>query len=282
MPISKHLRIFLCHAKEDKLIIRELYRQLIAEGWLDVWFDEEKLLPGQEWDIEIEKAVEKADVVVVCLSNKSVDKEGYVQKEIRFVLNIADEKPEGTIFIVPLRLDDCTVPRRLRAWQWVDYFPNTNQKWAYLRVLESLKLRAGKLGISPEQDIPNIPKPSSAIDDRELHYPEPNRLTQANSLDPSFLVSSMKMYWQTLIAKRTTKTNSTNNKSLSSRIGKFLLIITIGLGVALIPYGGLINSPEKMYGFSAIWIVTSLFVWLISYIGKFFSWKKDKKTLPPK
>ena len=146
--IDRKLRVFLCHAKEDKPTVRELYRQLTAEGWMDVWLDEVKLLPGQEWDIEIEKAVEQADVVVVCLSTHSVDKEGYVQKELRFVLNIADEKPEGRIFVIPLRLDDCQVPRRIRAWQYVDYFPKHNQKWAYQRLLESLKLRAIKFGIS--------------------------------------------------------------------------------------------------------------------------------------
>jgi len=146
--MPRPLRVFLCHAKEDKVIVRDLYHKLTSEGWIDVWLDEIKLLPGQEWDIEIEKAVEQADVVVVCLSNKSVDKEGYVQKELRFVLNIADEKPEGTIFVVPLRLDDCTVPRRIRAWQYVDYFPKNNQTWAYQRLIESLKLRTTKLGIS--------------------------------------------------------------------------------------------------------------------------------------
>ncbi len=56
MP-NRKLNVFLCHAKEDKPTVRELYRQLTAEGWMDVWLDEEKLLPGQEWDIEIEKGV---------------------------------------------------------------------------------------------------------------------------------------------------------------------------------------------------------------------------------
>jgi formylglycine-generating enzyme required for sulfatase activity len=150
MPDAKNrpLKVFLCHAHEDKATVRDLYRQLCAEGWLDVWLDEEKLLPGQEWDIEIEKAVEAADVVLVCLSCRSVDKEGYIQKEMRFVLNIAEEKPEGTIFVIPLKLENCEVPRRLRAWHWVDYFPKDNRAWAYQRLLESLKLRAARLGIS--------------------------------------------------------------------------------------------------------------------------------------
>lgn len=168
MPTAdRKLKVFLCHAKEDKPTVRELYRQLTAEGWMDVWLDEIKLLPGQEWDIEIEKAVEQADVVIVCLSNKSVDKEGYVQKELRFVLNIADEKPEGTIFVVPLRLDDCAVPRRIRAWQYVDYFPKSNQAWAYQRLIESLKLRAGKIGIAIEDEQLKAERELKAKEERE-------------------------------------------------------------------------------------------------------------------
>jgi hypothetical protein len=102
----RKLRVFLCHASQDKPIVRELYQRLLAEGWIDPWLDKEKLLPGQDWELEIEKSVEAADVVIVCLSKSSVEKEGYYQKEIKKVLDVSDQKPEGTIFIIPLRLDD--------------------------------------------------------------------------------------------------------------------------------------------------------------------------------
>ena len=59
-------------------MVRELYGQLLAKCWIDPWLDEEKLFPGQDWDMEIEKAVEAADAVLVCLSNNSISKEGYV------------------------------------------------------------------------------------------------------------------------------------------------------------------------------------------------------------
>jgi hypothetical protein len=59
MPTTdRKLRVFLCHSSQDKSIVRELYQRLNAEGWIDPWLDEEKLLPGQDWDMEIEKAVE--------------------------------------------------------------------------------------------------------------------------------------------------------------------------------------------------------------------------------
>ena len=83
MPTEKRLlKVFLCHASQDKPVVRGLYQKLLAEGWMDPWLDEEQLLPGQDWDMEIEKAVEAADAVIVCLSNNSVTKEGYVQKEL--------------------------------------------------------------------------------------------------------------------------------------------------------------------------------------------------------
>lgn len=148
MPAGRKLRVFLCHASQDKPVVRELYQRLLAEDWIDPWLDEEKLLPGQDWDLEIEKAVETADVVIACLSTNSVTKEGYVQKELRFVLDISDEKPDGTIFVIPLRFDDCPVPKRLKKWHYVDYFPKERCNLAYKKLLESFRLRAANLDIT--------------------------------------------------------------------------------------------------------------------------------------
>ena len=63
---DRKLRVFpstgsghrLCHASQDKHIVRELYQRLLAEGWIDPWLDEEKLLPGMDWNMEFRKAVE--------------------------------------------------------------------------------------------------------------------------------------------------------------------------------------------------------------------------------
>lgn len=141
------LKVFLCHTSQDKPIVRDIYRKLSAEGWIDPWLDEEKLLPGQDWEMEIEKAVESADVAIILISKTSVVKEGYLQKEIRNVLEIALEKPDGTIFIVPLRLDECEVPRKIRRWQYVDYFPVERLDWVYTKLLSSFKSRAKNIGI---------------------------------------------------------------------------------------------------------------------------------------
>ncbi len=150
MTETRKLRVFLCHSSQDKPIVRELYQRLNAEGWIDPWLDEEKLLPGQDWNMEIEKAVESSDAVIVCVSGKSVTKEGYVQKEVRKVLDIALEKPEETIFIIPLRFDDCELPRRLRSLHYVDYFPSEKKGQVYQRLLQSLNVRFQQL--NPQQE----------------------------------------------------------------------------------------------------------------------------------
>jgi len=115
-------RIFLCHAGEDKARVRELYHQLKAAGY-HPWLDEEDLLPGQDWWAEIKKVItDPYNLVVVCLSCNSVTKRGVVQREIKRALDVLEEMPEGTIYLIPARLEHCQVPERLSGLHWVNLF----------------------------------------------------------------------------------------------------------------------------------------------------------------
>jgi hypothetical protein len=149
------LRVFLCHGSEDKLAIRELYHQLSKDG-LDPWLDEEDILPGQDWDHEIRKAVKDADLILVCLSSRSVRRAGYLQREIRFALDVADEQPEGAIFIIPVKLDEYQMPERLRQWHWVSLpwpWHDLAEERGYNNLIRSLRIRAEDLGaLPPGQD----------------------------------------------------------------------------------------------------------------------------------
>lgn len=116
-------QVFLCHASEDKGIVRQYHQKLLLAGF-SPWLDEVNLIPGQEWDLEIRRAVRVSQVIVVFLSKQSVQKRGYYQKEMRQVLDVADEQPEGAIFVIPARLDDCPVPDRLHKFHYVNLFAN--------------------------------------------------------------------------------------------------------------------------------------------------------------
>jgi hypothetical protein len=110
--------VFLCHASEDKVAVRS-YAARLADAGFATWLDQEQLLPGQDWDLEIRKAIARSSAVIVFLSEKS-RKRGYLQKEVLRVLDEAERQPEGTIFLIPAKLEPCEVPDRLSRWHWVD------------------------------------------------------------------------------------------------------------------------------------------------------------------
>jgi formylglycine-generating enzyme required for sulfatase activity len=118
-------RILLCHVSEDKAQVREVYHRLHAIGWFEPWLDEEDLLPGQDWDYEIKKALRTSDFILILLSRGSIAKRGYVQREMKLALDAWQEMPEGTIHTIPVRIDECDVPESFRRYQWVNlFFPN--------------------------------------------------------------------------------------------------------------------------------------------------------------
>jgi len=132
---STHEKAFLCYASEDKEEVRRLYENLVQAGFM-LWFDEKDLLPGQVWRIEIQRALRMAGAVIVCLSERSVTKRGFVQREIFESLEISAEMPEGSIFIIPVRLSPCKIPYSLSKWQYVDLY----EPAGYYKLLRSLML----------------------------------------------------------------------------------------------------------------------------------------------
>ena len=134
---EKKLLVFISHASEDNAAAKRLTKRLKDDGF-DPWLDLERLLPGQDWNLEIEKAMRESGAILLCFSKESVSKESYIQKEYKRAMRIQEEKPEGTIFVIPVRLDECELPFYLRDIQRVDYPED------YDRLVAALNLRAGK------------------------------------------------------------------------------------------------------------------------------------------
>ncbi|NEZ60332.1 SUMF1/EgtB/PvdO family nonheme iron enzyme [Adonisia turfae] len=123
------IRIFLAHASEDKAAVTDLYNRLKASGF-EPWLDKVNLLPGQSWRAEIPKAIKNSHVFIACLSQKSIQKQGYIQREFKMALNEMADRPSGQIYLIPVRLDDCRIPDlrqedygiSLSDYQWVNFF----------------------------------------------------------------------------------------------------------------------------------------------------------------
>jgi hypothetical protein len=136
-PAAPQPVVFLCHSSKDKEYIRRLDRRLRGDA-ITTWFDERNLLPGQEWAPAIRAAVRAADVVVVCLSSSSINNAGYVHKEISLVLDVAEEQPDGAIFVIPAKINPCDVPDRLARWHWVDL----RKRGGYNRLVAGIRTAA--------------------------------------------------------------------------------------------------------------------------------------------
>lgn len=123
IPNSRH-RVFLAYAAEDAAKVSYLYDALKIRGF-DPWMDRRKLLPGQNWPRAIERAIRASDFFVPCFSTLSGEKRGRFHAELRYALDCALNQPLDRVFIVPVRLEECPVPRQIQdQLQYVDLFPD--------------------------------------------------------------------------------------------------------------------------------------------------------------
>lgn len=117
-------KVFIAYVQEDAAAAESLFEALENAGF-DPWLDRRKLLPGQNWPRSIEEAIHVSDFFLACLSHRSVAKKGGFQAEIRYALDCTQRIPLDQIFLIPARLDACTVPLRIqREIQYIDLFPD--------------------------------------------------------------------------------------------------------------------------------------------------------------
>jgi hypothetical protein len=153
--------IFISYAREDLDKAKQLYRDLAARGGTP-WLDVESLLPGQEWEPEINRAIAGSSYFIALISEHSVSKRGEVQKEVRRALEVLQEIPPGQIFLIPARLDQSEPSHEgLTKIHWVDLFPSYE---------EGLRRLCRSLGLKPEstphQD--PIPRPNTKGVSRDM------------------------------------------------------------------------------------------------------------------
>jgi CRP-like cAMP-binding protein len=127
---------FISYAREDGEIARRVFHDLTSAG-CEPWLDSEKLRGGQNWEIAIRDAIRSSTYFLALISKHSVNKRGFVQKELAHALDILDEFPPDQIFVIPVRLDSSSPKHeRLRRLHWIDLFPNYQE--GLQRVIASL------------------------------------------------------------------------------------------------------------------------------------------------
>lgn len=116
--------VFISYAREDLEAAERLTDVLARAGFMP-WLDRRRLNGGHRWKPMIEDTIRTSDFFLAVLSASSVTKRGFVQREIRRALDVLEEMPERSVFIVPVRLDECEPAHAaLRDLNWIDLFPD--------------------------------------------------------------------------------------------------------------------------------------------------------------
>jgi hypothetical protein len=169
--------VFLSYAREDAKRAKAIARHLKSNGF-EPWLDVEKILPGEKWETKIFDALAEADFVVLCLSNRSVSKRGFLQREIRTSLSALEEMLDHDIYLLPVRLDDCEVPTKLRDIQWVDLFEANGLS----KLLSALSEGARRRGLQKPRGAKKAPKAPAGVDLSKLGGAEKLEVFSVSSL----------------------------------------------------------------------------------------------------
>jgi len=147
---KKRVIIFISYASEDYNTAKRLYDDLKREG-ITPWLDREDLLSGQDWTITIPKIIRDSAYFLLLISENSVSKTGYIQKEQKIALDILDEFPPDKIFIVPARLDKTEpVYEKLKNLHWADL---SDYEKGFQQILRTLQLGNPSLKKDQQNDI---------------------------------------------------------------------------------------------------------------------------------
>jgi hypothetical protein len=110
-------KIFISHSSTDKTFVRSLAVDLAFIGH-QPWVDEWQILAGDSIVERVGAGIEDADFMVVVLSKSAVSSQ-WVENE--WQAKYWTEVNQKRVVVIPVVVDDCTVPTLLRAKKYVDF-----------------------------------------------------------------------------------------------------------------------------------------------------------------
>jgi hypothetical protein len=124
---SPRRSVFVSYARSDAAVALQLARDLKTAG-VEAWIDQVDIPPGAHWDATIEQALRASDRVVLVLSPASAQSHN-VMDEVSFAID------EGKR-VLPVLVQPCEVPMRLRRLQFIDF--TAERAAALARLLQAL------------------------------------------------------------------------------------------------------------------------------------------------
>lgn len=135
--------VFISYAKEDIAEAKLIFELINENTDFNAWLDEEFLLPGMDWELAIMKALQDSKLIVLIISQNSVTKTGFVQKEIKKALDRLDYFPSTEIYIIPVLIEKCLISEpRLMKIQYLKLYENRKQE--EVKLIKTLELVSSK------------------------------------------------------------------------------------------------------------------------------------------
>jgi tetratricopeptide (TPR) repeat protein len=137
--------VFLSYCGDNRADVAKLRDELMVAGE-PVWWDQD-ILPGQNWELEIDMAMRAAYAVVLCLSKESQARTATgMYPEVRNAIETYRLHSPGDIFLIPVRLSDCQIPSfkidattKLDGIQFVDLFPPKQRAAGVEKLIRALQ-----------------------------------------------------------------------------------------------------------------------------------------------
>jgi hypothetical protein len=128
-------KIFFSYSRMDSPFALKLAKDL-REAGADIWIDQLDIQAGSHWDSAVEKALNTAACVLVIISPFSTSSTN-VMDEVSFALETGKK-------IVPVMLEECPPPFRLRRLQRIDFTKDYNTGLTQLLLSLNLVSSAAK------------------------------------------------------------------------------------------------------------------------------------------
>jgi len=108
---NKNEMIFICYSRKDEEFVLKMASILKNRG-VPIWLDQFNIPVGADWDMCIDEALYECTKFMIVLST-SAFKSQEVRAEFRTALDVNKQ-------IIPILIEECKIPRRLRLLQHVN------------------------------------------------------------------------------------------------------------------------------------------------------------------
>ena len=130
---QKNRKVFLSHSSADKSIVISIALDLQEKG-INTWLDAFDILPGESIMTKINDGIEECNLALLFLSKNSV-KSNWVTKEWETML--WDEINSGKVKIIPIKLEECEIPKILQSKKYIDFSENYSE--GLFQIIQTIK-----------------------------------------------------------------------------------------------------------------------------------------------